>query len=68
MYLDGQPFNKSINYAFDDQSSKFGQGPCVILKQGVVYLPRDIDCSLSMGVMCLWKRKYSAFLRGGGET
>ena len=61
MYLDGKPFNKSISYAFDEQSSKFGQGPCVILKQGLVYLPRDVDCSLPAGVMCQWKRKSSHF-------
>jgi hypothetical protein len=57
MYLDGSPFNKSVNYAFDEQSTRFGLGPCAILKQGVVYLPRDIDCSIPSGVMCLWRGK-----------
>ena len=57
LYVDGSSFNRTINYAFDDQSMKFGQGPCVILKQGVVFWPRDTDCSIPSGVMCVWKRK-----------
>ena len=58
LYVDGNPYNQSINYAYDDQSARFGLGPCVILKQGVVYLPRDTDCTTPSGIMCLWKRKY----------
>jgi hypothetical protein len=61
MYVDGSSFNQSLNYAYDDQASKFGRGPCVILKQGVVFLPRDTDCVTPTGIMCLWRRKF--FLR-----
>lgn len=60
LYVDGTSFNKTINYAYDDQSVRFGQGPCVILKQGVIYWPRDTDCTTPYGVMCVWQRKYTS--------
>ena len=58
MYVDGLPFNKSIDYAFDDESSKFGSGPCLMLKKGIKYLPRDTECSVKMQIVCKWNGKY----------
>ena len=58
LYVDGSVYNQSVHYSYDEQSVKFGQGPCVILKKGIVFLPRDTDCITPLGVLCVWKRKY----------
>ena len=62
IYSDGSPFDKTINYAFDDQSEKFGNKECAYLKKGVAYKPRDTLCNLPKDQVCEWKREYAAGL------
>lgn len=51
----GNIYNKSINYAFDEQAERFGKGAgCVTLKKGVKYLPRDTKCDVLMQIICKW--------------
>ena len=57
LYADGTPFDKSVHYAFDDQSERFGFKECAFLKSGVYYKPRDTLCSEKMDQVCQWKRK-----------
>ena len=59
IYSDGSSFDKSVNYAFDDQSEKFGNKECAYLKKGVAYKPRDTLCSVAMDQVCEWRREYS---------
>ena len=58
VYSDGTSFDKSVNYAFDDQSNKFGNKECSYLKKGVAYKPRDSECDAPMHQVCQWNRKY----------
>ena len=57
-YSDGTAYNKSTDYAFDDNSEKFGQKECNYMKKGVQFKPRDSECSVNMAPICLWKSKY----------
>ena len=57
LYSDGTLFDKSVNYAFDDQSDRFGFKECAFLKSGVYYKPRDTLCSEKMDQVCQWKSK-----------
>ena len=59
----GNIYNKSINYAFDEQAERFGKGAgCVTLKKGVKYLPRDTKCDVPMQIICKWKGKQLFFV------
>ena len=51
-----QPFNKSIDYYFDDERDKFGHKECSYLKKGISYKPRDISCSELLEQVCQWNR------------
>jgi len=57
-YSDGKPFNKSIDYDFDDERDKFGHKECSYLKKGISYKPRDISCSELLEQVCQWNSKY----------
>jgi hypothetical protein len=59
-YSDGTPYNKSAQYAFDDQSVKFGNKECSYLKKGVAYKPRDTLCSVPRQQVCQWNRKWDS--------
>ena len=56
-YSDGTAYNKSTDYAFDDNSEKFGDKECNYMKKGVQFKPRDSECSVNMAPICLWKSK-----------
>ena len=43
-----------MNFAFDDDSEKFGAKECNYMKKGVQYKPRDADCSAEMAPICVW--------------
>ena len=63
VYSDGTAYNKSTMYDFDDSRDKFGDAPCVYLKKGVVYKPRNAECDKPNQFICLWKSKHvSQFL------
>ena len=51
----GNPFDKAVSYAFDEQAVKFGNDDCVILKKGIKYLPRDSKCDVDKQIICKWK-------------
>ena len=53
-YSDGTPFNKSVHFAFDDNSAKFGAKECNYMKKGVQFKPRDTDCGAQMAPICVW--------------
>ena len=57
VYSDGMVFDKTTNFAFDDQSEKFGTTECAYLKKGVAYKPRNSPCDVAMDHVCQWKRK-----------
>ena len=51
-------FTKNVNYSFDDdQVTKYGVGPCVVLKKGIKYFPRDNECDQPMQIVCKWNGK-----------
>ena len=56
-YSDGTAFNKSIDFAFDDDSEKFGEKDCAYLKKGVSFKPRDSSCVEMMDQLCQWNSK-----------
>ena len=60
-YSDGTPFNKSVDYAFDESSEKFGSKPCTFMKKGVRYNPRDANCEDLMEPVCVWKSNLKNF-------
>lgn len=53
-YSDGTAYNKTMDFAFDDDSEKFGAKECNYMKKGVQYKPRDADCSADMAPICVW--------------
>ena len=59
MYSDGTPFNKTNDYAFDDQAEKFGNKDCAYLKRGVAFKPRESECGALMEQVCQWNSKYA---------
>ena len=54
LYSDGTPYNKAIDYAFDDDSEKFGQKECNYMKSSIKFKPRDTECSSLMSPVCIW--------------
>ena len=56
-YSDGTPYNKSIDYAFDDNFDKFGEKECNYMKSSIKYKPRDTECSVEMAPICQWNSK-----------
>ena len=56
-YSDGTAYNKTVHFAFDDDSEKFGSKECNYMKKGVQYKPRDTDCSAEMAPICVWNSK-----------
>ena len=51
-------FIKGQSYSFDsDQIDKYGKGPCVVLKKGIRYLPRDSECDIPLQIVCKWNGK-----------
>ena len=58
-YSDGTTYNKSSDYAFDDNAEKFGFKECSYLKGGVKYKPRDTECDVEMAPLCIWNSKLS---------
>ena len=61
-YSDGTPFNKSVQFAFDDNSEKFGSKECNYMKKGVQFKPRDTDCSSQMAPICVWNSEFAKML------
>ena len=62
-YSDGTAFNKSMDFAFDEDSEKFGNKDCAYLKKGVSFKPRDCDCSQLMEQLCQWNSKFDSLQR-----
>ena len=59
-YSDGTAFNKSMDFAFDEDSEKFGNKDCAYLKKGVSFKPRDCDCTQLMEQLCQWNSKFDS--------
>ena len=60
-YSDGSSFNKSSDYAFDDNAEKFGNKECNFLKSGIKFKPRDTECDVEMSPLCIWNSKIISF-------
>ena len=55
----GNVYNKSVDYSFENQATKYGRGAgCVKLFKGLKYLPRDTSCDVPMQIICKWKGEF----------
>ena len=61
-YSDGTAYDKTVDYAFDDNSDKFGAKECNYMKSSIKFKPRDTECTEEMAPICIWNSKYSNYL------
>ena len=61
-YSDGTAYDKTVDYAFDDNSDKFGAKECNYMKSSIKFKPRDTECTEEMAPICIWNSKHSNYL------